>query len=185
MTDGEIIDKYKSGGRREKSLAFSMLYDKYQMLVRSYCSSMIGQGQEADDIFQETFIVLHRNLEQNKDIKYVKAFLISIAKNQIRNLWRDRKNNVEINPEDFFYDPNPAQNQQEMIGLIKNALPLMDEKYREAFVLREFSGLAYQEIADILDMTLSGAKTRVARAHEKISSILKPYIQELKVFSEV
>lgn len=183
MTDVELIELYRSGGKSEKSKAFSLLFDRYAMLLRSYCGSMIGHSQESDDIFQETFIVLHRNLEEGKEIKHIKAFLLSVAKNHIRNFWRDKKINVEVEAEDFSYDPNPVQNHEEMIGLIKDALPLLEPKYREAFVLREFSGLPYQEIADILDLTLSGAKTRVIRAHTKMMEILQPYIKEIKLFS--
>jgi len=184
VTDKEVIELYHKGTRKDKSRAFSILFDRYAMLVRSYCGSMIGSVQEADDIFQETFIVLHNNLEKGKEITYIKAFLISIAKNHIRNLWRDKKNNVEVSPDDFSHDPEIDQNKEEMIGLIKGALPLLDEKYREAFVLREFAGMPYQEIADILDLTLSGAKTRVARAHEKMLVVLQPYIKELKLYGD-
>lgn len=181
MTDQEAIELFRKGNHRQKSEAFSLLYDRYAQLVRSYCLSMLSSADEAEDIFQETFIVLHSNLEKGTEIKYIKAFLVSIAKNHIRNTWRDRKNNVEIEPEHFSYDPAPAQNREEMMGLIKDALPLIDEKYREAFVLREFAGMPYQDIAEVLDMTLSGAKTRVKRAHERMLTILQPYIKELKL----
>ena len=66
-----------------------------------------------------------------------------------------------------------------MFSLIVQSLQLLDEKQRTAFVLREFEGLPYEEIAKICDTSLSNAKSRVFRAHKKLIEILQPYLKDL------
>jgi RNA polymerase sigma-70 factor (ECF subfamily) len=69
----------------------------------------------------------------------------------------------------------------EFLQLITAALELIPDDYREVFVLREYEGLSYAEIAEVVDSSLSNVKVRIFRAKQKIREILAPYIRE---FSE-
>lgn len=62
--------------------------------------------------------------------------------------------------------------------LITTALELLPEDYREAFVLREYDGLPYNEIAELTGASLATAKIRVFRAKEKLRKILEPYLRD-------
>jgi RNA polymerase sigma-70 factor (ECF subfamily) len=66
-----------------------------------------------------------------------------------------------------------------MMQLIAMALELLPADMREAFVLREYQGLSYNEITVVLDIKLETAKVRVFRARQKIKEILQPYLKEL------
>ena len=71
--------------------------------------------------------------------------------------------------------------QKELLDLITHSLELVDDDFREAFVLREYSGLSYKEIAEVTNITLANAKSRVFRAKQQIKTILKPYLKDLSV----
>jgi RNA polymerase sigma-70 factor (ECF subfamily) len=57
-------------------------------------------------------------------------------------------------------------------------MELLEFEYKEAFILREYDGLPYNEIAEITGTTITNAKSRVFRAKQKIKEILQPYLQE-------
>ena len=59
------------------------------------------------------------------------------------------------------------------------AMELLPHDMREAFVLREYDGLSYNEISEMLNIKLDTAKVRVFRARQKIKEILEPYLNEL------
>jgi len=68
---------------------------------------------------------------------------------------------------------------KELLELITKAMETLPEDYKEAFVLREYEGLSYQEIADLTETSLSTVKIRIFRAKQKIREILAPYVAEL------
>jgi RNA polymerase sigma-70 factor (ECF subfamily) len=65
------------------------------------------------------------------------------------------------------------------MNLIRSALELLDDSYREAFIMRFYEGLSYKEIAEITGDSVSSLKIRVMRAKDQVRSILSPYINDL------
>jgi RNA polymerase sigma-70 factor (ECF subfamily) len=63
--------------------------------------------------------------------------------------------------------------------MITRSLDLLDDEYREAFILREYSGLSYKELAEVTGISVANAKSRVFRAKERIKHILKPVLKDL------
>jgi RNA polymerase sigma factor (sigma-70 family) len=96
------------------------------------------------------------------------------------NYHRDRKITVPVDVEKLVVDERGDLERSEMIEIMMRAMSLLDEKYREAFALREISGLKYAEIAEITGTTLSGSKTRVARAAKQMIKILSPYMKDFQ-----
>jgi RNA polymerase sigma factor (sigma-70 family) len=68
----------------------------------------------------------------------------------------------------------------ELLNLITTALELLDDDHREAFVLRKYDGLSFQEIAELTNITETNARSRVHRAQAKIRSILAPYLTDIE-----
>ncbi len=72
----------------------------------------------------------------------------------------------------------PSHENVELVMLVKTALELLPQHHREAFVLREYDGLSYQEISELTGHTLSTVKIHIYRAKEKLRKILAPYLEE-------
>ncbi|HRK59713.1 MAG TPA: sigma factor-like helix-turn-helix DNA-binding protein, partial [Candidatus Kapabacteria bacterium] len=88
-------------------------------------------------------------------------------------------NNVPLDDvEHWLADHSPGYEQQELLNLLTRSLELLDEDHREAFVLREYSGMSHGEIAELTGTSIANAKSRVFRAKQKIKSILLPYLKE-------
>ena len=66
-----------------------------------------------------------------------------------------------------------------MLDIVVRSLDLLEDIYREAFVLREFEGLHYDEIAKVTNTTVTNAKSRVFRAHKQLIKVLDPYLKDL------
>lgn len=102
-----------------------------------------------------------------------------ITRNLCLNAKRDKRETVEF--EDWQYRVNPdSVEKSELLNLVSTALELLEDEYREAFVLREYNGHSYNEISKIVGDSVAAVKTRVFRARKKLRSILKPYITDIE-----
>lgn len=107
-------------------------------------------------------------------------YIIRIARNKhLSNQEKIREEIRDIDELDVFQVNDNKYEKEELYNLILSALDLLDDKYRDVFVLREFEMMSFQEIADLCNLSLSNAKMLAVRSREKIVKILQPYIQDL------
>ncbi|MCX6154316.1 MAG: RNA polymerase sigma factor [Candidatus Kapabacteria bacterium] len=161
----------------ETEPAFNEIYIRYSPLVHAYCVRISDNRDKAEDIFQETFIRFFNNVrtEENTNIS---GYLIKIARNLCLNEKRNLKSNIPAEElESLLFETNDYET-IEMLELIKMALELIEFDYREAFVLKEYDRMTYEEISEICGITVANVKSRVFRAKQKIKDILAPYIKE-------
>ena len=180
LSDLELA-KFLKGSRKESEEAFKVIYNRHSSAVHAYCVKVVGDEDQAEDIFQETFIKFYQNIDPNMANLNLFGFLIRIARNLCLNYKRDKKNTVPIDEIDFLFRDYQNYEQKELLDLINRSLDLVDDEYREAFVLREYSGMDYNQIAEVTSTTLSNAKSRVFRAKQKIKAILKPYLKDISI----
>ncbi len=175
-SDIQLIEAVRAGGDR-KNKAFTELYNRYSSRVYLYCRKIIGEGRYADDIFQETFLRLIRSVEKGAAIDNVLGYLLKICRNLIQNYRRDNPA-VFVEIEDFhvptFTDPYESV---EMAKMIDQALNLLIEEHKEAFVLQAFGGLTFKEIGELTGVPVSTVRNRVVRAKRKLKEILRPYLE--------
>ena len=163
----------------ESEPAFTEIYKRYAPKVHAYCVSMINDKAQAEDIFQETFIKFYHTIDPDYDETNVPSYLMKTARNLCLNYMRDKKPTVSLEiVENILSEPN-AYEKNEMFDIIMRALDLLDDKFKDAFIMREFDGLLYKEIAEIADTSLTNAKIRVSKAREKLLHILEPYLNEM------
>lgn len=166
-------------GSREAEKAFGELYKRHANGVMAYCVCVVGSKEQAEDIFQETFLRFYNKAVEEESIQNVRGFLFTIARNLCLNAKRDRKKTVPIEHMGDILQAQDKYETKELLGLITMALELLEFKYREAFVMRKIDGLSLKEIARICDITVDGAKSRVNRARLQIIDILQPYLRDL------
>ncbi|MFN9338400.1 MAG: RNA polymerase sigma factor [Candidatus Kapaibacterium sp.] len=177
-TDIELFVKIKDGGLAGES-AITELYNRYSSRIHAYCYRVTDDHAHAEDLFQETFIRFHQSATTERIMTNVPGFLMTIARNLCLNYKRSKKNNVPLDDvEHWLADHSPGYEQQELLNLLTRSLELLDEDHREAFVLREYSGMSHGEIAELTGTSIANAKSRVFRAKQKIKSILLPYLKE-------
>ena len=178
LDDDELYAMIGSGDSTA-GRAFTELYSRHSGRMYAYCRCLSWDEDECNDIFQESFARFYESGLQRREIRNPAGYLFRIARNLAFNLRRDRKPTVPLH-DDLLSNVDASHERTEMLQLIRMAMDLLPDDYREAFFLREFSDLPYKEIAGLMGISQVNVRIRVTRAREKIRSILHPYIVELQ-----
>jgi RNA polymerase sigma-70 factor (ECF subfamily) len=162
--------------------AFAELFARHSPRVFAYCKRFLSTKEEAEDVFQETFIKFHQSASLERVMTNVPAFLVTIARNLCVN--QKRREKVAISFEDYMAQDvvDTSNEKNELLDLIKMAIELLADEYKEAFILREYDGLSYQEIGTITGVPLTTVKVRIHRAKVKIREVLTPYLAEMSKY---
>lgn len=181
ISDDQLLELLK-GGKKEIDKAFKMIYERHSKMIHSFCHYLCDDHELAEDIFQETFIRFYNSAQKKNGITNITGYLSTISRNLFYNSVRDMKPKTEIEENTLTDNSNYGYDKKEMMELIISSMDVLEDIYREAFILREFDGLSYKEIGDRTGITGDNAKVRVIRAKKKIIEALKPYIDDINKF---
>ena len=150
--------------------AMLALVERFRGQVFGLCYRMLGQRQDAEDVAQETFVRVLKNLHRWDAARDFEPWLLAIAGNRCRTALSTRKRRpaAEMLPEqvsDGLPDMQAAKNLAEEVTL---ALAGVREDYRQAFVLFHEQELSYGEIAEAMSVPLGTVKTWVHRARREL-----------------
>ncbi|MFH1050264.1 MAG: sigma-70 family RNA polymerase sigma factor [bacterium] len=177
LSDEELFQLLKVENE-DTEKAFTELYNRYSPHIYAYCRRFLGNKEAAEDVFQETFLNFHQGSKKLSSMTNAKGYILSIARNLCYNYFRTEK--LAISSDDYSTIINDDRSENdELLDLIKRAIELMPEEYRELFILREYDGMSYTEIADITKSNVNTVKVKLFRAKQKLRKILEPYIQDL------
>lgn len=144
--------------------------------LRQFIRRRVSDEHAADDLLQETFLRIHRNLGTLQETESLAAWVYQIARNVVRDHYRKTNSSStvplgEVEPADGSDDPLYAVRCQgvEWLGELIETLP---DSYREAVQLAEIEGLTQQEVAQKFGITHSGAKSRVQRGRAMLRDAL-------------
>jgi RNA polymerase sigma-70 factor (ECF subfamily) len=150
---------------------FKDLYESYMTEVYRFALWLTGDSSEAEDITSETFI---RAWVNNSKIRTetLKAYLFTISRNVYFEYQRKRKRQAIL--EDIYPDPAPGPDKltesQLKLQEVQKVLQTLPEIDRAAFVLRVQHELPYDEIARVLELSLTATKVKVYRVRKKLIS---------------
>jgi RNA polymerase sigma-70 factor, ECF subfamily len=151
----------------------ALLWERYSARLGAFIRNRIADNAEAEDILQEVFIRIHRNLCCQADWDKPESWIYQITRNLIIDHYRKRRELVEI-PESFPAEPDlPEEDPQAVLALsLREMIDELPEPYRQALILTEYQGLSQKQLAERLGLSLSGAKSRVQRARDKLRNML-------------
>ncbi len=165
------------GSHSQKEQAFADIYAKYSTRIYAYCLKVLGDGDDANDIFQEVFVRFYSGAKEGKFIGNIFPLLLSTARNLCLNFQRDLKKYTHYTEFEHGQSSVPDYEGKELGELIAKAVDLLDFEYRDLIVLRQYQGLTYEEIAKMTNQTENGVKTKYWRAKEKLKKILTPFLE--------
>lgn len=148
---------------------FQDLYESYVTEVYRFTLWLTGNSSEAEDITSETFI---RAWANNSKIRTetLKAYLFTISRNVYLEHQRKRKRQAVL--EDIHPDPAPGPDKltesQHELQNVQKVLQTLPEIDRAAFILRVQHELPYDEIARVLELSLTATKVKVYRVRKKL-----------------
>lgn len=182
-TDDELISIVgKSKGKTDRQIeeaAFGELYARYDSMIHAYCKCILKDADQAEDVFQETFIRFYNSLKANKDLTNVPGYLMTIARNLCYNAKRDEKPKAPVDELEMIADNVESYEHKELLELILMATEFLEPVYRDAFIMREFDGMSYGDIAVKMKISIPNAKIRVVRAKKQVMSQLAPYLKDI------
>ncbi len=180
-SDLELFELMCESGK-EAQLAFEEIYSRHSPRIHAYCLRFLGNREEAQDVFQETFIRFFQSKSLDRQMTNLPAYLLRICRNLCITSKKSEQNLVTY--EDYMSNIQESHEatmeHNELLALVKMALDILPEDHREIFILREYNGLSYAEIAETVDDTVENIKVRIYRARQKVRIVLAPYLKELQ-----
>ena len=153
--------------------SFNQLVLRWERPIYALAYRVIGREEDARDVAQETFLRAFRALKGFKGQAKFSSWLYRITLNLCRDwIRRERRTPVSQAPEgidiiELAGEATPSESIEELVGrkqlgrAVSKAMALLPEEQRTAIILKEYHGLTFQEIADLLDCPLSTVKTRL------------------------
>ncbi len=169
---------------------FHTLYDLFSKPIYNFIWRLIGSTQDAEDLTQETFLKVHREIKNVRQPGQFKFWLYRVARNEVYQKLRHSKkasevlvDNTTIDSFDFLPHHSPDSNpekralHQELNKIISRTLQAMAPKYRDVFVLAVFHKMSYEDITQIVDRSLLSVKTDIYRARVTVKEALNEYLK--------
>lgn len=146
------------------------LFEQHHLALFRYAYRQTHRREIAEDVVQEVFVRVVRNLDAYQENGREVAWLFTIA----RRLLMDRKRSLDRCPtEQLLSEPEPHINgSQEASVALAEALACVPDADREAFLLKEIGGLTYEEIAAVCQVTADGVRSRIYRARIRLRDAL-------------
>lgn len=174
----------RNGDRR----AFAELVDLYKDKIYHLAYRMLSQSQAAEDIVQETFLRVYKNLHRYDETQKFSTWIYRIATNLCIDQLRKRKSNYSLDAEmgdgegtDWYAllpsgedSPEGQLLLSETQQQIRRAINTLPDKYKSVVILRYLHDMSLQEISDVLGMPVTTIKTRVHRGREYLRKKLEP-----------
>lgn len=181
-TDQQLVVKVQEGDKR----AFDLLVLKYQHKVHAIVGRFVRDTDEVADVVQEAFIKAYRALPKFRGESQFYTWLYRIAVNTAKNylVSRSRRppgSDVDIDDAEYYSgseylkDLGTPENQffrDELESVIVKSIAELPEDLRTAVTLREYEGLSYEEIAEIMECPVGTVRSRIFRARESIDAVV-------------
>ena len=187
------LEKTVKGAQKGSTEDFHKLYSLYSKQIYNFVWRLVGSTEDAEDLTQETFLKVHREISNLRQAGQFKYWLYRIARNEVYQKQRRSSKKSEVSLDDSaipYYDflPNPSADEdperqalyQELSRIVDRTLQTMSPKYRDVFILAVFHKMSYDDIAKIVDRSLLSVKTDIYRARLTVKDALSQYRKKKK-----
>ena len=182
-SDQQLVDRVRAGDTN----AFNFLVLRYQNRVAALVTRFIKDHQEVEDVTQEAFIKAYRALHLFRGESAFYTWLYRIAVNTAKNslVARGRRpptSDLDAGEAELVEIGAPLRDQETPEGslataalkvAVEKAIEELPEDLRTAFTLREFSGLSYEDITEVMNCPVGTVRSRIFRAREAIDRVIK------------
>lgn len=181
--EAELTSELRSGSEA----AFDWLVTHYHRPVFGLVAGILCDPSEAADVTQEVFLKAFRGISGFREGSSLRTWLYRIAVREALNQrrWfmrhlrclRPMESGEDEAPLDFeAHEASPFDQlaTREVEQLVRQALTKLAEGYRAAVILRDLEGLSYEEVADVLDISVGTVKSRILRGRRALREILEP-----------
>ncbi len=182
LSDKMLLNSYLSGDRS----AMSQLIERHSRRVRDYIRMMVKDNDVADDIHQETFIKAVRVIDEGRytDSGKFLSWVLRIAHNRVLDYFRAQKQSKQVNESEAGYNilgttrfAEPTV-EDEMVSRqieddVRRLIELLPDEQRQVVMMRYYSKMSFQEIADQTDVSINTALGRMRYALINLRRMIK------------
>lgn len=184
MSETDLIKGIQQGDR----LAFRTMVESYQKMVVNTCLGIVHHQADAEDLAQDVFLEVYRNSGQFRGNAKLSTWLYRIAVNRSLNFVRNnRKKRFWQSLEETFKggknssleisdnrsdQPDHEITDRQSKEILYQAIDRLSENQRIAFTLNKYEDLSYQQIAEIMDISLSSVESLIHRAKKNLQDQL-------------
>ena len=177
--NAELIRQISDGDQS----AFSMLYVKYEARLLSYVLKQVTNRDDAQEIVQDVFVRVSRNLETLQASEKLLNWMFSIASQLIAARYRENRTHLEYTSVDGVLELHEEVSltvyrvslqraaQEELLETVSRAIDMLPDLDRRAMLLQQ-EGMSYREIAQELGITEAAVKHRLHRARRKVRELV-------------
>ncbi len=183
LGDKQLVERVQRGDQR----AYDLLVIKYQHKIFGLISRYVKDHDEVQDVAQEAFIKAYRALPKFRGESAFYTWLYRIAINTAKNYLVSRSRrppsiDVDVADAEFYEGANGLRDSDnpenvlfgnELKAVVDSAIAALPEDLRTALTLREFDGLSYEDIADVMDCPVGTVRSRIFRAREAVDEKVK------------
>jgi len=185
MTDGALVKRYLNG----ETQAFNTLVWRYEKPLYNFILRNMGNEDTARDLCQTAFIRMFRQLKRLRDPEKFAPWMYRIALNLCRDEFKKKKNKkffyLDENPGDHSANtmtniadentPSPEDlcHQEQITEILKRSLLGLPEEQRVVIIMKQYQGLKFTEIADILETPVNTVKSRLYSGLRGLRQILE------------
>ena len=190
MNELELIDRLKGGDQA----AFKSIVETWQDMVYNTSLGIVQSVEDAEDVAQEVFVQVYESINQFKGDSKFSTWLYRIAVTKSLDHLRKKKrkkrfaflqslfgvNEEEVRHTPDFNHPGVGLENKEKASVLFKAIDKLPDNQKTAFTLHKLEGLSYQEVAEVMETTVSSVESLMHRAKGNLKKILTDYYQNLK-----
>ena len=188
-SDHALVQRVQCGDKK----AFDLLVLKYQHKIFSLISRYVHDSHEIQDVAQEAFIKAYRAIPKFRGDSAFYTWLYRIAINTAKNYLVSRRRkppvtDIDLENAEYYESAQSLRDMEspesvlfgiELKGVVDDAINALPYDLRTAVTLREFDGLSYEDIAEVMNCPLGTVRSRIFRARESIDEKIKNQIEGL------
>ncbi|HXF03995.1 MAG TPA: sigma-70 family RNA polymerase sigma factor [Blastocatellia bacterium] len=161
LSDEQIVQRTLNG----ETEAFGLLIKRWEKKIYSLALRMLGQSEDARDAAQDVFLTAYRNLRQFRGDARFSSWLYRIAINCCYNKLREKQaEHTSLDEATTIAVEDPVVSRihrQQLAERVRRAVHALPPELRQVVIMKEYEGLTFAEIAEILNIPVSTAKTRL------------------------
>lgn len=164
------IENFKKLKKGDKD-SFDLLYEEYYLSLYRTALLILGNKEEAEDVLQDTFLSIYKNINNLKEFNKLKPWIFSILKNSCYTRYKNRKREF---PDEFVLEKadskliSSGEDEFVLNNEVESALLKLNHKEREVLVLFYYDDFSIEEIAKILKTFQGTVKSRLFRARKNL-----------------
>lgn len=157
-------------------IEFTLIYNQHKTKIYNYARKMVGDKMICEDIIQNVFVKFFENMNRIRNSGRVEVWLFTTTRNEIYSFYRTKRTHVDqfgvLDSDELEIDSSVKLDEefeyQELNELVIKELDKISIEQRDVFLLKEYGGLSYKEISEVMKIDEELVKSRLYKTRQKL-----------------